>query len=260
MDYIEQEFKIINTAVLEFLENQKTDWYAIKDSQHKLPLSDAVFCVQDIIRNYKFFQAIFNAISTKKTVSEKIVVVDAWSGTGILWIFALYVGADECVFIEENPNSLRVNQKLVEHLGYDNQSEFIRWDATKLELPIKYDILVSETLEATLWVEDFVGIINNLKQFWRSDSIIIPQKIQLQITELLDQEKDMIIQTKTYNTKEWFKKEKIILNPNVKMLEFCMKLDLYNGIELKTWDCSWFINKQQFNVWRTHWLFEFIDW
>jgi hypothetical protein len=250
------DFQIINDKILDFVNNKKFLDDVFFDKSYKLPLSDAVFCIQDMKRNFSFFQSIMFA---KNDLWDDIVMLDVGSWTWILWIYGLYLWIKKVVFIENNPYSLDLSKKLINHFWYSDRSEFILWDAIDLKLKFKYDILVSETLESTLWREDFIDIINNLKKYWNDDSIIIPQKLELDIVQKDIRWNILCLDKFDYESKSWFHKQNLYLNNSINKLIFKLKLVLYNDITLKTWDCSWFINEQNYDFKnKKHRLFELI--
>ena len=128
-------FADANYTIQQFLFDQNLFTYSYDDKNYKLPTSDAIFCAEDTPRNRKFYEwlkASINAIKTKYNsinTDKNIVVVDAWSWTWILGIFAMLLGADKCIFIEQNPYSLSINKKLVEYFRFTNKSIYICDDA-----------------------------------------------------------------------------------------------------------------------------------
>jgi precorrin-6B methylase 2 len=225
------------------------------DKKYKLPLSDAIFCAEDPIRNKVFWQGIKKAIDELKEKKREIVVVDAGAGTGILGIFALALGANKCYFLEHNPHSLKLCQKLVKSFNWQNRSVFVQCDAVKYKLPENYDLLISETISSGFVNEDFPKIINHLKQFSNSNSIIIPAKFNLIIKE-----EDNSTHPLTLVSKQGFKTQKISLNnPKKHKLTFTTKACIYNNFFLKSGDSMSFLNPRTINLkTEKHPLFTFI--
>ncbi|USN59240.1 MAG: RsmD family RNA methyltransferase [Candidatus Peribacteria bacterium] len=101
---------------------KKEGIYSLSDRDHKLRLSDALFCAEDIVRNRKFFVAIQKAL---QNLGDEVVVIDAGAGTGVLGIMTLIHGAKHCTFIEENPYTMELCKQVVESFGYTHRSDFL---------------------------------------------------------------------------------------------------------------------------------------
>lgn len=272
-----------------------------------LPISDAIFCAEDIVRNKAFFEWIKKAVEDLKKIkitnywllitnsqkpnylkpkasSSILVSVDAWSWIWILWIFALLLWTDKCYFIESNKETLEFSKKLVEYFWLTEKSIFIHWDAKEIKLPEKYDLLVSETLTSWFVDEDFPFIVNNLKKYWKPDSIIIPEKFEIKIkfNSPLPPGEGLGVREEKWNNKEgldvkvifqsnlWFKKQKISFRHCEKpepvegneaiqtpfKIAFQTKAYIYKDIIIKSWDCMSFLNKRTISD-NNHKLFEF---
>lgn len=178
-------FEIIQQKIDAFIEkiSSREDIFF---KEEKLQLSDALFCAQDKRRNKKFYGAIWKAISDIQTASgtqvpAEIKVIDAGAGIGVLWIFALMQGADEVIFIEENPLSIKVLEEFLEETGFKQNSQIFCADATQLsDLPV-VDMIISETI-AIDGSEDYHDIIHNLKKFLQPQGVIIPERLEIHET------------------------------------------------------------------------------
>ncbi len=219
-----------------------------------------------MVRNRKFFEGISKDILDIKKENKEIIVVDAGSGTGILGAFSLYLGANKCYFLEDNPYSLELSKKLIGYLGFMEKSIFIECDATNYSLPEKYDICISETLSSGFVDEDFPFIINNLKQFGKNDSIIIPSQFEIVITEISPPDKGELegVNYKhhfLFKAKNGFKKKRIKLkNKNSQKISFKTKAYIYEDIFIESGDCMSFLNERVLDVRKDkHPLFEFIN-
>ncbi|MEF2174908.1 MAG: methyltransferase domain-containing protein [Candidatus Absconditabacteria bacterium] len=241
-----KKFELIYNKILDYIKTNNTDFYSFPDKKFKLPISDAIFCLEDKIRTYKFYLAIENYIETVKKEKDNLIVVDAGSGTGVLGIFTLYLGAGECIFLENNPYSLLLSQNLATKLGYYN-CEFILADATNIKLHKKYDLLISETIEANLYNEDFTKIINNLTQFGNKNSEIIPQKVNVKIFQETDTEKIEIFAYE-FDCKQGFQRRNIFLT-NESVINIYVKIDLvlFNQIVIKSGESPYFLNEKTFD-------------
>lgn len=254
-----EEFSQVHHRILDFLSHSKAHVFDLDDAKFKLPLSDAIFCAEDLLRNRAFFHAIQQATRDLHREKNEIIAVDAGSGTGILGMFALMAGAQKCYFLEHNPHSLEYSKKLLDYFGYSHLSEFILCDATTYKLREKYDLLISEAITSGFVREDFPPIVDHLRQFGNSASKIIPESFEIQIFE-----KDAIgnILEKhhvQFSSQEKFKKQKIQLKSSgTSSLSFQTKALLYADISLSSGDTMSFLNEQNFNF-RTekHQLFDF---
>ncbi|MDF5731861.1 MAG: 50S ribosomal protein L11 methyltransferase [Rhizonema sp. PD38] len=108
---------------------------------HRTMLSDHVRCEA-------YRKAIF------ETVKPGDVVLDAGAGTGLLSLFAAQAGAKKCYAVEATKTANFAAQ-IVEKNQISHCIEVIEGDVTKVELPDKVDVIVSE------WMGGY-GIDENL--------------------------------------------------------------------------------------------------
>lgn len=243
-------FTKLNNKILDFISDYRDDSYAIDDNNFKLPLSDAIFCAEDTIRNKKFYQGIKKAIQDfKNSETKEINVIDAWSGTGILWIFALYLWASQVVFIEHNPYSLELNKKLVESLWLSDRASFCEYDATEIILEKKYDLLISETITIDFSKEDFHRIIKNLKKYMKWDYKILPEWFEIEAI-LKDNQDNKIWKSKiNINSYKDLNPKKIILPKRAKKIELSGKVNLYGkDIFIHSGESMSFFNKYEVDI------------
>jgi SAM-dependent methyltransferase len=248
------EFDDISKEIQEYLLKKTIPRDKLINKNYKLPLSDAIFCAQDGYRNRIFFKSINAAIKKLKeknvgktgwNARSDLTVIDAGSGIGILGAYALLLGADKCFFLENNPYSLEYSKNLLKHFKLEKKSHFIECDATKFELPVKYDLLISETITSGFLEEDFISIINNLRRFGKKGSIIIPESFEITITQ-----KD-----KSGNE---LNKDKIHMSSYSKMcspdenintlvanqITYTMKAKLFDSFTLESGECMSFLNER----------------
>lgn len=143
---------------------------------------DALRCLVDIPRTYALVCGIGETMKEIKKIrdGEKVIGIDAGTGTGILAMAMAANGCDEVYALEVNPQTVVVTQKLVEELGLASQIKVIKADATKIQLSgLKADVVVSENLSNGLLDEPQMQIINNLSRFLREGGQIIPYGISL---------------------------------------------------------------------------------
>ena len=242
------DFDFLQTKIQTFLEAKKQSAYLIEDSKYKLPLSDAIFCAQDTIRNRKFFEAIGRAVTDLKKDQPSLTVVDAGSGTGILGIFALFSGADKCYFLENNPYSLKLSQELIHHLGLSDKSVFRECDASTYQLPELFDLMISETLSAGFVHEDFPRIVNHLKSFAKSHAIIVPEAFDAVMIEQDSSGNELHEQTFHFDSLEGFNSQKLELNPKTRTLKWTMDANLYDGLWFRSGESSSFLNERKMDI------------
>ncbi|MBT4936549.1 methyltransferase domain-containing protein [Candidatus Peregrinibacteria bacterium] len=274
-----QDFTTINEKIQSFLKKEEEKSYTLADKKYKLPLSDAIFCARDTVRNRGFYKAIKTALpsvipaclespntealtpNTKpllKALDDNCTVIDAGSGTGVLGIFALYLGADKCYFLEHNPHTLELSKKLIKYLGYEKKAHFIQCDATSYIPPEKYNLLISETITSGFIEEDFPKIVNHLKKFGKENSIIIPEAFELfyrsySINSFRHPEpvEGSLLDSNDFNlnlqSKKGIDTKKITakLKKDTKY-ECSMNVQLYKDIYLKSGECVSFANKRNF--------------
>jgi hypothetical protein len=191
-------------------------------------------------------------------MNQSITVVDAGSGTGILGAFALSLGASKCYFLEHNPNSLQLSKSLIDELGLSDKSIFMECDARNVELPEKYDLLISETLSSGFVQEDFVPIVRHLLQFSQPHALFIPESFKIELDELDDQKKQLNTQSFFFSTEHGFPDRLIKASPAATHLKWITDAELYGGTHLRTGDCVSFLNERITGVDEGHPIFELI--
>ena len=238
-------FEDANGMIQNYLTNTLIAQEKQMDKGYKLPLSDALFCARDNVRNKMFFKSICTAVETLKKKQDKVMVVDAGSGVGILGVYALLAGAEKCFFLENNPHSLEYSRGLIGKLGYKDKAHFIQCDATTVELPTPYDLLISETLTSGFVDEDFVEIVNHLRQFGKTDSIIIPEGFEMTVTEKDKSGAELGASTvKIDSYSPITRAAKTIKNPQAKTLTYHTKATLFDDITLESGECISFLNER----------------
>lgn len=226
------EFDTLQEKIQNFIEkiSSREDIFC-KDE--KLQLSDALFCAGDTYRNRKFYQAIWSAISDIQKNKKNIKVIDAGAWIGILWIFALLHWAEHVTFIEANSVTVKVLKDFLDELWLSERSSVFHADASKVQLDIKADMLISETIAIDFESEDYLNIISHLRKYLHEDSVIIPESFQL---DLLSGEK-----TKKYAFSAYDDVENISL-PAEAWDEVSGMCYIYKDISLKSGECISFFN------------------
>ncbi len=116
----------------------------------------------DDVRMSKYREAIFS------TVKQGDVVLDAGAGSGVLSVYAALAGAEKVYAIEKS-SFVKQIQNVAEDNGVADRIEIIHGDFSKIILPEKVDVIVSEPIGTFVFKEGlFPGfykcIDNNLKK------------------------------------------------------------------------------------------------
>lgn len=78
----------------------------------------------------KVKEALFNVLSNYLSL-EGAIALDAFAGSGALGLEALSRGAIKAYFFEQNPKVFEIMKKNICHIGTEDYSIALRWDATK---------------------------------------------------------------------------------------------------------------------------------
>jgi len=112
-------------------------------------------------------------------IKPEHVVIDAGSGSGVLAIMAALCGARKVYAIEQSEFASSI-AAVAEASGVADRVEVVQGDFSKVRLPQKCDVLVTETFGSWCYAEDPCPdvskcVANNLKP----DGIVIPHTITL---------------------------------------------------------------------------------
>ena len=229
-------FKPHFQEIQQFLAQHALSKSELNDKKYSLTTRDAIFCAEDIIKWRRFYEGIEKALFDLK--KKDSIVIDAGCWVGILWIFALKLWASKCIFIDSNPHTLKLCKKVVKHFWLEKQSIFQEWNATRISPKFKYDLLISETISSWFVTEDFPHIINHLKKYWNNNSIVIPEKFDITITELDKNEKQFYSHEKTIISKKLSNKEVIKLQfPATNKILWHTIITVYKNTIISPWDC-----------------------
>jgi SAM-dependent methyltransferase len=136
--------------------------------------------LQDETRTNAFREAI------RRVVTPESVVLDLGTGSGILALFAAEAGARR-VFAIDATHSADLASFLTRHLGYGDRIQVFHDHSTKVELPERADILVTETLGAFALDEHILSnVIDARARLLKPDAIIIPRRIELYLVPVDD--------------------------------------------------------------------------
>ncbi len=149
----------------------------------------AAMCLEDILRTKKFINGIFKAIAKLKQEGKQTIHI-LYAGTGpfatlLLPVLAYYSSTElKATLIEINTESFTFMKALIEQLGFDEHIiAYKNEDATKLKInnPETIDIVLSETLQRGLVVEQQVPITINLLKQIDQPIILIPELLALDV-------------------------------------------------------------------------------
>jgi len=87
------------------------------------------------------------------------IVCDIGTGTGFLSILAVHAGAKHVIAVEQNIERYQYAKSIVEQLGLSNQIELVLGNF--LDLDIKADVYVSETINTQIFGEDIIKLSNH---------------------------------------------------------------------------------------------------
>jgi len=136
-------------------------------------LFDIEACLLDEERTKAFVKAV------RSVVRKGDVVIDAGSGSGLLGVTAAKAGAKKVYCIELDRLACDVIRRSAAENGVADKIVILRGDATKVEIPEKADVLLSENLSGGgLFYEQQVQINNHLLKFLKSGARFVPQEIR----------------------------------------------------------------------------------
>ncbi len=144
----------------------------------------AAHCLLEMTRTAIFLRGINQAIKEKLKQKQNLQILYAGCGpyaTLITPLLTLY-SADELTvdIIDINEISLNSAKAVIDGLGMDDYiGDYLLEDATEMKLTKDYDIVISETMQATLKNEPQVAIMQNMAQQINSQCVFIPQEINV---------------------------------------------------------------------------------
>ncbi len=116
----------------------------------------------------------------RRVVTPDDIVVDLGSGSGILAYFAAEAGARK-VFAIDRGHMADVITLMTKHLGFGDRIEVLHEHSSKVELPERGSILVTETLGAFAFEERILSIVIDARaRLLRENAILIPNRIVLE--------------------------------------------------------------------------------
>ncbi|MEM5814409.1 MAG: 50S ribosomal protein L11 methyltransferase [Candidatus Aenigmatarchaeota archaeon] len=136
-------------------------------------LFDIECCLLDGVRTKAFVKTV------RSVVRKGDVVIDAGSGSGLLGVIAAKAGARKVYCIELDRLACDVIRRSAVENNVADKIVVVRGDATKVELPEKADVLISENISGGgLFYEKQVQINNHLLKFMKKGARFVPQEIR----------------------------------------------------------------------------------
>jgi 16S rRNA G966 N2-methylase RsmD len=156
-----------------YLEPEGTEW--------GMDTMDAFRCLIDVNRTLPLLEGIAKTVESQRNAGhDRVVAIDAGTGTGILSIGLVAAGCDKVFALEINPLTAQVAKKFIGELGLSDRIEVVLADATQIDMgDLKAQVLVSENLASGLFNEPQYQIINHLSQFMSKDGKVVPYKTRL---------------------------------------------------------------------------------
>ena len=115
-------------------------------------------------------------VAIERAVKDKVVVDIGTGRDAIQARFCAEAGARKVYAIDIVEESYRAAKETVRALGLEDQIEVLHGDATKIELPEKADVSVSEVVESIGGAQGAAHIINQSRRLLKDDAVIIPER------------------------------------------------------------------------------------
>ena len=112
----------------------------------------------------------------RKSVRQGSVVVEIGTGPGIFAVLACQMGASRVYAIEPD-GVIQVAREIVEANHYAEKIEFIEDMSTKVDLPVRADVIVSDMRGVLPFFQQHIpSIVDARRRFLSTDGILIPRK------------------------------------------------------------------------------------
>jgi protein arginine N-methyltransferase 1 len=118
----------------------------------------------------------------RRSVKPGAIVIDLGAGIGVFAVLACQFGARKVYAIEPN-DAIHVARQIAAANGYANRIEFIQELSTKVSLPEKADVIVSDLRGVLpLFDKHLITLADARKRLLARDGILIPQQDTLWAT------------------------------------------------------------------------------
>lgn len=145
--------------------------------------------LHDHERNRKYYEALKKAIEKMHSRGLKANVLDIGTGTGILSMMAVSLGADSVTAVEAFRPMADCAAQIMENNGMADSIQIIKKRSTELregDLPQRANILITEVFDTELIGEGAIETFNHAhKHLLEKDCIVVPDSatIYVQIVE-----------------------------------------------------------------------------
>jgi hypothetical protein len=225
--------------------------------------SSAAHCLLELRRTAIFLRGINKAIDKKLSEKSKQPIHILYAGSGpyatlVTPLLPLYSEIDLKVdLLDINEISLNAVSKLIGELGLNHFiDKTYLCDAATFRVEKKYDIVISETMQAALKKEPQVAIMQNLIPQMANNAIFIPEAITVSAALVSNghwddekmirtgievfAQKDLLTIDKYNLETDGFRNEIELIEPvgNCKKLELYTTITVFENEVLKDSDCS----------------------
>jgi len=126
--------------------------------------------ILDKLRMEAYLQAL------KRSIQPGSVVIDIGTGTGIHALMACQLGARK-VYAIEPADAIHLARQVAMANGYSDRIEFIQGLSTKLTLPEKADVIISDLHGIMPWFAQHLPSLADARQrLLKPDGVLLPQK------------------------------------------------------------------------------------
>lgn len=132
--------------------------------------------LRDEARNTLFHEAL------KRHVTPETKVLDIGAGSGVWAIAAAKLGAKKVVAIESDTAMIPLILAHAQENGVSHKIEIVYGNSFEINLPDKFEIVISETIGNEAFDENIINImIDARKRFLAENGVLIPQKLALAV-------------------------------------------------------------------------------
>uniref|UniRef100_A0A3P9H622 Protein arginine N-methyltransferase n=1 Tax=Oryzias latipes TaxID=8090 RepID=A0A3P9H622_ORYLA len=142
------------TGALDWVE--ESEEYDYHQEIARVKVSIYILIMLDFFQNEKYYQGIREAVARLKARGEKVIVLDIGTGTGLLSMMAVTVGADFCYAVEVFKPMAEAAQSIVERNGFSDKIKIINKHSTDVtvgaggDMPTRANLLITELFDTEL--------------------------------------------------------------------------------------------------------------
>ncbi len=132
--------------------------------------------LRDEMRNKLFYEALKRHVTAEKSV------LDIGAGSGVWAIAAAKLGAKKVVAIESDSAMIPLILAHAQENGVSDKIEIVFGNSFDINLPDKFEIVISETIGNEAFDENIINIMIDVrKRFLAENGVLIPQKLALMV-------------------------------------------------------------------------------